>query len=81
MLYAHFTTTEGNFTIQLFEEQAPKTVANFTGLAEGTREWTDPRTGAKTKTPLYNGTVFHRVIEGFMIQGGDPLGNGMGPGL
>jgi peptidyl-prolyl cis-trans isomerase A (cyclophilin A) len=78
MLYAHFTTSEGNFTIQLFEEQAPKTVANFTGLAEGTREWTDPRTGTKTKTPLYNGTVFHRVIEGFMIQGGDPLGQGTG---
>jgi len=78
MLYAHFTTTEGNFTIQLFEEQAPKTVANFTGLAEGTREWTDPRTGKKTKTPLYNGTVFHRVIDGFMIQGGDPLGQGTG---
>jgi len=78
MLYAHFTTTEGNFTIQLFDEQAPKTVANFTELAEGTREWTDPRTGKKTKTPLYNGTVFHRVIEGFMIQGGDPLGQGTG---
>jgi peptidyl-prolyl cis-trans isomerase A (cyclophilin A) len=78
MLYAHFTTTEGNFTIQLFEEQAPKTVANFTGLADGTKEWTDPRTGKKTKTPLYNGTIFHRVIDGFMIQGGDPLGQGTG---
>ena len=78
MLYAHFTTSEGNFTVQLFEEQAPKTVANFTGLAEGTREWTDPRTGEKSKAPLYNGTVFHRVIEGFMIQGGDPLGQGTG---
>jgi peptidyl-prolyl cis-trans isomerase A (cyclophilin A) len=78
MLYAHFTTTEGNFTIQLFEEQAPKTVANFTGLAEGTREWTDPRTGKKSAAPLYNGTVFHRVIAGFMIQGGDPLGQGTG---
>jgi peptidyl-prolyl cis-trans isomerase A (cyclophilin A) len=78
MLYAHFTTTEGNFTIQLFEEQAPKTVANFTGLAEGTKEWTDPRTNKKMKTPLYNGTVFHRVIDGFMIQGGDPLGQGTG---
>src|SRR5258705_13541398 len=78
MLYAHFTTTEGNFTIQLFEEQAPKTVANFTGLAEGTREWTDPRSGKKSKLPLYNGTVFHRVIAGFMIQGGDPLGQGTG---
>jgi len=78
MLYAHFTTSEGNFTIQLFEEQAPKTVANFTGLADGTKEWTDPRTGKKTKTPLYNGTIFHRVIDGFMIQGGDPLGQGTG---
>ena len=78
MLYAHFTTTEGNFTIQLFDEQAPKTVANFTGLAEGTKEWTDPRNGKKSKTPLYNGTVFHRVIDGFMIQGGDPLGQGTG---
>jgi peptidyl-prolyl cis-trans isomerase A (cyclophilin A) len=78
MLYAHFTTTEGNFTIQLFEEQAPKTVANFTGLADGTKEWTDPRTGKKSKTPLYNGTIFHRVIDGFMIQGGDPLGQGTG---
>ena len=78
MLYAHFTTTEGNFTIQLFEEQAPKTVANFTGLAEGTKEWTDPRSGKKMKAPLYNGTIFHRVIDGFMIQGGDPLGQGTG---
>src|SRR5215831_10606137 len=78
MLYAHFTTTEGNFTIQLFEEQAPKTVANFTGLAEGTKEWTDPRTQKKMKAPLYNGTIFHRVIDGFMIQGGDPLGQGTG---
>jgi peptidyl-prolyl cis-trans isomerase A (cyclophilin A) len=78
MLYAHFTTTEGNFTIQLFEEQAPKTVANFTGLAEGTKEWTDPRSGKKMKTPLYDGTIFHRVIDGFMIQGGDPLGQGTG---
>jgi peptidyl-prolyl cis-trans isomerase A (cyclophilin A) len=78
MLYAHFTTTEGDFTIQLFEEQAPKTVANFTGLADGSKEWTDPRTGKKMKAPLYDGTVFHRVIDGFMIQGGDPLGQGTG---
>lgn len=70
MLYAHFTTTEGDFTIQLFEEQAPKTVANFTGLADGSKEWTDPRSGKKMKAPLYNGTIFHRVIDGFMIQGG-----------
>ena len=78
MLYAHFTTTEGNFTIQLFENEAPKTVANFAGLAEGSKEWTDPRTGKKSNTPLYNGTIFHRVIDGFMIQGGDPLGQGTG---
>jgi len=78
MLYAHFTTSEGNFSIQLFDDLAPKTVANFTGLAEGTTEWTDPRTGKKTTAPYYNGTIFHRVIDGFMIQGGDPLGQGTG---
>jgi peptidyl-prolyl cis-trans isomerase A (cyclophilin A) len=78
MLYAHFTTTEGNFTIRLFDEQAPVTVANFKGLAEGSKEWTDPRTGKKTTSPYYNGTIFHRVIDGFMIQGGDPLGRGTG---
>jgi peptidyl-prolyl cis-trans isomerase A (cyclophilin A) len=78
MLYAHFTTSEGNFSIQLFEDKAPKTVANFTGLAEGTKEWTDPRTGKKVTAPYYNGTIFHRVIDAFMIQGGDPLGQGTG---
>jgi peptidyl-prolyl cis-trans isomerase A (cyclophilin A) len=78
MLYAHFTTSEGNFSIQLFDDLAPKTVENFTALAEGTKEWTDPRTHKKTTTPYYNGTIFHRVIEGFMIQGGDPLGQGTG---
>jgi peptidyl-prolyl cis-trans isomerase A (cyclophilin A) len=78
MLYAHFTTTEGAFTARLFDEDAPNTVANFVGLAEGTKEWTDPRTSRKAKTPYYNGTVFHRVIAGFMIQGGDPLGQGTG---
>jgi peptidyl-prolyl cis-trans isomerase A (cyclophilin A) len=78
MSIAHFTTTEGNFAVQLFDDLAPKTVANFTGLAEGTIEWTDPRTNKKVKTPYYNGTVFHRVIKGFMIQGGDPLGQGTG---
>ena len=82
MLLAHFTTSEGNFTIQLFDEQAPKTVANFTGLAEGTKEWTDPRSGKKVKAPYYDGTVFHRIIDSFMIQGGDPLGQGTGgPGF
>src|SRR5712671_7295089 len=78
MLFAHFTTSEGNFTARLFDAEVPKTVANFTGLAEGTTEWTDPRTGKKTKEPYYNGTVFHRVIADFMIQGGDPLGQGTG---
>jgi peptidyl-prolyl cis-trans isomerase A (cyclophilin A) len=78
MTLAHFTTSEGNFTARLFETETPNTVANFVGLAEGTREWTDPRTHRSDKKPLYNGTVFHRVIESFMIQGGDPLGNGTG---
>jgi peptidyl-prolyl cis-trans isomerase A (cyclophilin A) len=78
MMMAHFTTSEGNFTARLFDVEVPKTVANFAGLAEGTIEWTDPRTGKKTKEPYYNGTVFHRVIADFMIQGGDPLGQGTG---
>jgi peptidyl-prolyl cis-trans isomerase A (cyclophilin A) len=68
----------GDIVIHLFEEKAPKTVANFVELASGTKEWTDPKTGAKVKRKLYNGTIFHRVIPGFMIQGGDPLGNGTG---
>ena len=76
--YAHVDTTEGRFTIRLFQEQAPRTVENFVGLAEGTKEWTHPATGKKQKTPLYDGIVFHRVIDGFMIQGGDPLGQGTG---
>ena len=78
MLQAHFTTSEGAFTVRLFEEDAPKTVANFVDLAEGTKEFTDPKSGQKTKRPFYDGLVFHRVIEGFMIQGGDPLGTGTG---
>ena len=78
MLYAHFTTSEGNFTVRLFDDETPKTVANFTGLADGSTEWTDPRSGLKVKQPYFNGTVFHRVIDGFMIQGGDPLGQGTG---
>ena len=78
MLHAHFTTSEGNFTVRLFDEDAPKTVANFVGLAEGTKEWTDPKTGQKVKRPFYDGLTFHRVIDGFMIQGGDPLGTGTG---
>src|SRR5579864_2434712 len=80
--YAKFETSEGNFTIELFEKDAPKTVANFIGLADGTKEWTDPRTGEKVKKPYYNGLTFHRVIANFMIQGGDPLGTGTGgPGF
>jgi peptidyl-prolyl cis-trans isomerase A (cyclophilin A) len=77
-LYATLKTTMGDIVIQLFDDKAPKTVANFVGLATGTREWTDPKTQEKVKRPLYNGTIFHRVIPGFMIQGGDPLGNGTG---
>jgi peptidyl-prolyl cis-trans isomerase A (cyclophilin A) len=77
-LFATLATTEGDVRIQLFPNHAPKTVANFVELAEGTREWTDPRTGTRGSTPLYDGTIFHRVISGFMIQGGDPLGTGTG---
>ena len=78
MLYAHFTTSEGKFTARLFDEEVPKTVANFTGLADGSKEWTDPRTGRKTNARYFDGTILHRVIGGFMIQGGDPLGQGIG---
>ena len=76
--YARFDTSEGTFKIRLFDEQAPKTVANFVGLAEGTKEWQDPATGGKGTGPFYDGVVFHRVIDGFMIQGGDRLGQGTG---
>ena len=78
LVYATLKTSMGDIVIQLFDDKAPKTVANFVGLANGTKEWTDPKTREKTKRPLYNGTIFHRVIPGFMIQGGDPLGNGTG---
>jgi peptidyl-prolyl cis-trans isomerase A (cyclophilin A) len=77
-LYATMKTTLGDIVLVLFEDKAPKTVANFVGLASGTKEWTDPKTGEKVKRPLYNGTIFHRVIPDFMIQGGDPLGRGTG---
>jgi len=77
-VYADFTTTEGNFTIRLYDEEAPKTVENFVGLAEGSKEWTDPRTNERVQKPYYDGVIFHRVIDGFMIQGGDPLGQGIG---
>ncbi|MFM7030280.1 MAG: peptidylprolyl isomerase [Micrococcales bacterium] len=72
-------TNHGDIKINLFGNQAPKTVENFEGLATGAIEWRDPRTGeTKTNTPLYNGVIFHRIIENFMIQGGDPTGTGMG---
>jgi peptidyl-prolyl cis-trans isomerase A (cyclophilin A) len=76
--FATFTTNAGTFTIKLFAEEAPKTVANFVGLATGTKAWTHPRTGQKEQKPYFDGTIFHRVIDGFMIQGGDPLGQGTG---
>jgi peptidyl-prolyl cis-trans isomerase A (cyclophilin A) len=77
-LTATLTTTQGTVTVRLFPDHAPKTVRNFVELAEGGREWTNPVTRAKSKDKLYDGTIFHRVITGFMIQGGDPLGNGTG---
>ena len=78
-LYAHFDTTEGKVVVKLFSKDAPKTVENFVGLATGEKEWTDPNTRTKkTGTPLYDGTIFHRCIKDFMIQGGDPLGKGFG---
>jgi peptidyl-prolyl cis-trans isomerase A (cyclophilin A) len=76
--YAVMKTSEGTIVCRLFEKEAPKTVANFIELAEGSREWTHPVTHSKSKDKLYNGTIFHRVIPDFMIQGGDPAGTGMG---
>jgi len=81
-LYAHFETSLGIFTAELNEKEAPGTVNNFAGLAAGTTEWIHPKTGDKQKKPYYDGLIFHRVIDGFMIQGGDPLGTGTGgPGF
>jgi peptidyl-prolyl cis-trans isomerase A (cyclophilin A) len=78
-LYARFVTTLGNIVVRLEEQRAEKTVKNFVGLATGTQEWTHPRTGQLQKgVPLYDGTIFHRVIPNFMIQGGDPVGQGTG---
>ena len=71
-------TTLGDIVIELFPNHAPKTVENFVGLATGSKEWSDPRTGKKSNEKLYDGTIFHSVISGFMIQGGDPLGQGFG---
>jgi len=77
-LYATIKTSMGDVVLLLFEEKAPKTVGNFVALATGAKEWTDPKTGQRVKRPLYNGSIFHRVIPDFMIQGGDPLGTGTG---
>ncbi|RBQ14245.1 peptidylprolyl isomerase [Spongiactinospora rosea] len=77
-LIATLRTNQGTFKVTLFPDHAPKTVRNFVELAEGTREWTHPETGEKAKNKLYDGTIFHRIIPGFMIQGGDPLGQGIG---
>jgi len=71
-------TNHGDIRVTLFPDHAPKTVANFADLAEGRREWTHPETRQKTSDRLYDGTIFHRIIDGFMIQGGDPLGQGFG---
>jgi len=77
-LTAKLRTNQGTVQVRLFPDQAPKTVQNFVELAEGSREWTDPETRQRTKARLYDGTIFHRVIPRFMIQGGDPLGTGTG---
>ena len=77
-LIAALRTNHGTIRVRLFPEQAPVTVRNFVELAEGSREWIDPRTKQRTRAKLYDGTIFHRVIQGFMIQGGDPLGQGTG---
>jgi peptidyl-prolyl cis-trans isomerase A (cyclophilin A) len=79
---ATFVTSEGSFTVRLMPDHAPMTVENFVGLATGTKPWTDPRNGASASGPYYDGTIFHRVIDSFMIQGGDPTGTGTGgPGF
>jgi peptidyl-prolyl cis-trans isomerase A (cyclophilin A) len=77
-LTATLRTNQGDIVLRLYPDHAPKTVRNFVELAQGTREWTDPRTRQRSQDKLYDGTVFHRVISGFMIQGGDPLGTGTG---
>ncbi len=76
--YALFETSEGRVVTQLFPKDAPKTVENFVGLAEGTKEFTDPAAGSKAKRPYYDGTICHRIIPGFMMQCGDPTGRGTG---
>jgi peptidyl-prolyl cis-trans isomerase A (cyclophilin A) len=79
-LYATLNTSMGAVTVQLFEKESPETVRSFVSLAMGTKPWRDPKTGQTKQTPLYDGTIFHRVIPGFMIQAGDPLGTGTGNG-
>ena len=79
-LYAVFNTSMGAITVQLLEKESPETVRSFVALALGQKPWKDPKTGQMKQTPLYDGTIFHRVIPGFMIQGGDPLGTGTGDG-
>jgi peptidyl-prolyl cis-trans isomerase A (cyclophilin A) len=78
MTDATFVTSEGSFTVRLMPDHAPMTVQNFVGLAGGTKPWTDPRNGSSSSGPYYDGTIFHRVIDNFMIQGGDPTGTGTG---
>jgi cyclophilin family peptidyl-prolyl cis-trans isomerase len=78
MKKVHFETTKGNIVAELYEDDAPNTVANFAGLIQGTKEWKDPKTGEKVKKPFYDGLSFHRVIPEFVIQGGCPVGNGTG---
>jgi len=77
-LYATFDTTLGRIVVELFPQEAPNTVKNFVSLVKGEQPWMDPASNELVKRPLYAGTIFHRVIPNFMIQGGDPLGNGMG---
>ena len=77
-MFATLHTTLGDIRVELLENHAPKTVRNFVGLATGEQPWTDPKTGEEKTTPLYDGVIFHRVIDNFMIQGGDPLGTGTG---
>ncbi|SVA53930.1 uncharacterized protein METZ01_LOCUS106784, partial [marine metagenome] len=77
-VYAVITTNMGTIACKLFDKVAPLAVQNFIDLAEGTKEFTDPKNGNKVKRPYYDGTIFHRVIPGFMIQGGDPTGTGRG---
>jgi peptidyl-prolyl cis-trans isomerase B (cyclophilin B) len=82
MKKVHFETTKGEIVAELFEDDAPGTVANFVGLVSGTKEWVEPSTGKKVSRPFYDGLTFHRVIPDFVIQGGCPLGNGTGgPGF